>query len=110
MTFGFSRMRLGRSCTDAGAVRDTERTAGQGFVCPRLYFDEEVHVLVLSRKRGEQIVINDNITITVVAIRGGKVRLGVEAPEDVPIHRREIARQLNNGRRQTLRRQEFERT
>ena len=47
-------------------------------------------MLVLSRKKNESIVINDDITIVVVEIRGDKVRLGVEAPKEVPVHRREI--------------------
>jgi carbon storage regulator len=47
-------------------------------------------MLVLSRKRNEQIVIGDNIVITVVDIRGDKVRLGVEAPNAVPVHRHEV--------------------
>jgi len=61
-------------------------------------------VLVLSRKKNESIVINDNITIMVVEIRGDKVRLGVEAPKEVPIHRREVydaiqrEREINPGK------------
>ena len=47
-------------------------------------------MLVLSRKKNESIVINDDITIVVVEIRGDKVRLGVEAPKEVPVHRREV--------------------
>lgn len=47
-------------------------------------------MLVLSRKKNESIVIDDNITIVVVEIRGDKVRLGVEAPKEVPVHRREV--------------------
>lgn len=47
-------------------------------------------MLILSRKKDESIVINDEITIVVVEIRGDKVRLGVEAPRDVPVHRREV--------------------
>ncbi len=47
-------------------------------------------MLVLSRKKNESIVINDNISIVVVEIRGDKVRLGVEAPKDVTVHRREV--------------------
>lgn len=47
-------------------------------------------MLVLSRKKNESIVINNDITIVVVEIRGDKVRLGVEAPKEVPVHRREI--------------------
>ncbi len=47
-------------------------------------------MLVLSRKKDESIVINDNIVVTVIDIRGDKVRLGFDAPKDVPIHRREV--------------------
>lgn len=47
-------------------------------------------MLVLSRKKNESIVINDNITVVVVEIRGDKVRLGIEAPKEVPVHRHEI--------------------
>ena len=47
-------------------------------------------MLVLSRKRDERIVIGDNIVITVVDVRGDKVRLGIEAPSEVPVHRQEV--------------------
>ncbi len=47
-------------------------------------------MLVLSRKKNESIVINNDITITVVEIRGDKVRLGIVAPKDVPVHRHEV--------------------
>ena len=47
-------------------------------------------MLVLSRKKNESIVIRDDITVVVVEIRGDKVRLGVEAPKEVPVHRREV--------------------
>jgi len=47
-------------------------------------------MLVLSRKLGEKIFINDNICITVVDIDRGKIRLGIEAPRDVPIFRKEL--------------------
>lgn len=47
-------------------------------------------MLVLSRKKNESIVINDDIIIVIVEIRGDKVRLGVEAPKEVPVHRREV--------------------
>jgi len=54
-------------------------------------------MLVLSRKKNESIVINDDITIVVVEIRGDKVRLGVEAPKEVPIHRREVFDAIHRG-------------
>ena len=47
-------------------------------------------MLVLSRKRNESVVINENIVVTVVEVRGDRVRLGIQAPRDVPIHRSEI--------------------
>jgi len=47
-------------------------------------------MLVLSRKKSESIVIDESIVITVVEIRGDKVRLGIQAPREVPIHRSEI--------------------
>lgn len=47
-------------------------------------------MLVLSRKKNEMIVINNDITIVVVDIRGDKVRLGIQAPSNVPVHRREV--------------------
>ena len=47
-------------------------------------------MLVLSRKKDESIVISDSIVVTVVEIRRDKVRLGFEAPKNVPIHRREV--------------------
>lgn len=47
-------------------------------------------MLVLSRKKNESIVIDNSITVIVVEIRGDKVRLGIEAPTDVPVHRREV--------------------
>ena len=47
-------------------------------------------MLVLSRKVGEKIVIGGTITITLVEIQRGKVRLGIEAPKDVPVMRTEL--------------------
>jgi carbon storage regulator len=47
-------------------------------------------MLVLSRKKSESIVINNDITVTVVEIRGDKVRLGIVAPKEVPVHRQEV--------------------
>ena len=47
-------------------------------------------MLVLSRKKDEKIVIGDSITQMVIEIRGDKVRLGIEAPRDVTVHREEV--------------------
>ncbi len=46
-------------------------------------------MLVLSRKPGEAIMVGD-VTVTVVEFRNGKVRLGIEAPKEMPVHRREV--------------------
>ncbi|MGO9115616.1 MAG: carbon storage regulator CsrA [Thermoguttaceae bacterium] len=47
-------------------------------------------MLVLSRQRDESIMIGDKVIITIVDIRGDKVRLGIEAPEEIPVHRQEV--------------------
>ena len=47
-------------------------------------------MLVLSRKKNESIVINNDIIVTVVEIRGDKVRLGIVAPKEVSVHRQEV--------------------
>ena len=47
-------------------------------------------MLVLSRKKNESIIIDDNIVITVVDVRGDKVRLGIQAPREISIHRSEV--------------------
>ena len=47
-------------------------------------------MLVLSRQRDESIIIGDNIVVTIVDIRGDKVRLGIDAPTEIPVHRQEV--------------------
>lgn len=47
-------------------------------------------MLILTRKKDESIVIGDNIEITIVSMEDGKVRIGIEAPRDIEIHRREV--------------------
>ncbi|MCL2305314.1 MAG: carbon storage regulator CsrA [Planctomycetaceae bacterium] len=56
-------------------------------------------MLVLSRKKNESIVINDSITLVVVEIRGDKVRLGIDAPKDVSVHRKEIYDAIKKSQR-----------
>ena len=53
-------------------------------------------MLVLSRKLGEKIVIGENITVTIVKIDRNQIRIGIEAPQDVPVYREEIAPQRVN--------------
>ena len=59
-------------------------------------------MLVLSRKKNESIVINDDITIVVVEIRGDKVRLGVEAPKEVPVHRNEVYEAIRRNQQKEI--------
>jgi carbon storage regulator len=54
-------------------------------------------VLVLSRKKDQRIIIGDNIEVTVVEIRGDRVKLGFVGPQEVPIHREEVYRRLGNA-------------
>ena len=51
-------------------------------------------MLVLSRKAGERLVIGPNIVVTVLEVRGNVVKLGCEAPSEVPIHREEVTRRI----------------
>jgi carbon storage regulator len=60
-------------------------------------FNREITMLVLSRKLGEKIVIGDNIIVTVVKIDRNQIRIGIEAPSDVPVYREEIAPQRLPG-------------
>ncbi len=52
-------------------------------------------MLVLSRKKNESVVVNDDIVIMIVEVRGDKVRLGIQAPRDVSVHRKEIYDAIN---------------
>jgi carbon storage regulator len=63
-------------------------------------------MLVLSRKKNESIVINNDITIVVVEIRGDKVRLGVDAPKEVPVHRREVFDAIRRNSEESARAEE----
>lgn len=54
-------------------------------------------MLVLSRRKDQRIMIGDDIIITIIEIRGDKVRMGIDAPKDVPIHREEIYKAIQEG-------------
>jgi carbon storage regulator len=72
-----------------------KRHRGGGFREDAIGFrnNREMAMLVLSRKLGEKIVIGDNIVVTVVKIDRNQIRIGIEAPHDIPVYREEIAPQ-----------------
>ena len=53
-------------------------------------------MLALTRKKGESLVINNNIEITVLEIRGDQVKIGISAPKEVPVYRKEVYLQIQN--------------
>ena len=55
-------------------------------------------MLVLSRKRGEAVVIGGGVTVTVLEVQGGRVKLGFAGPAEVPIHREEVHQRLEGWR------------
>jgi len=55
-------------------------------------------MLVLSRRKGEVIYIGHDVSIVVVEIRGDKVRLGIQAPKDVPVHRSEVYEEIHGAK------------
>lgn len=52
-------------------------------------------MLVLTRRKNESIVIDEQIRITIVEVRGDKVRVGIEAPKEVPVHREEVQAEIH---------------
>ena len=71
-----------------------------GLVVSRLRFPGET-MLVLARKKNESIVIREDVVVTVVEVRGDKVRLGIEAPKEVKVHRREVYDAIRQAEQQT---------
>ena len=57
-------------------------------------------MLVLSRQRDESIIIGDNVVVTIVDVRGDRVRLGIEAPREVSVHRREVYEAIQRENRE----------
>ncbi|HAN68486.1 MAG TPA: carbon storage regulator [Halieaceae bacterium] len=54
-------------------------------------------MLILTRRVGESLMVGDNITITVLGVKGNQVRIGVNAPKDVAVHREEIYNRIQEG-------------
>lgn len=54
-------------------------------------------MLILTRRVGENLMIADNVTVTVLSVQGSQVRIGINAPKDVPVHREEVAQRIREG-------------
>jgi len=65
-------------------------------------------MLVLSRQRDESIMIGDDVEIIIVDVRGDKVRLGITAPKNIPVHRREIYDAIQREKEESRKQQEKE--
>ncbi len=59
-------------------------------------------MLILTRKKNESLIINGNIEITIVALDDGKVKIGVDAPKSVEIHRKEVFEKIQQENRQSI--------
>ena len=54
-------------------------------------------MLALSRKKGEAIIVNNNVEITILEVKGDQVKIGISAPKDVPIYRKEVYMQIQQA-------------
>jgi carbon storage regulator len=59
--------------------------------------DKEILMLILTRKVGEIIMIGDDIVVKVLGVRSGQVKIGIEAPRELPVHRHEIFERIKSG-------------
>ena len=59
-------------------------------------------MLILSRNRDESIIIDNNIEVKIVDVHGGKIRLGIDAPKDISVHRKEIQEAINREKELTM--------
>lgn len=64
-----------------------------------IYGEAEAAMLILTRRVGETLVIGDDVTVTVLGVKGNQVRLGVNAPRDLPVHREEIYERIQQEKR-----------
>lgn len=59
-------------------------------------------MLVLTRRKQEKVVIGDRIAVTILEVQGQKVRLGIEAPDEVPVHREEVQKKISSEEKRDL--------
>ena len=59
-------------------------------------------MLALTRKKGESLVINNNIEISILEVRGDQIKIGITAPKDVPIYRKEVYKQIQEANRASV--------
>lgn len=59
-------------------------------------------MLALSRKKGEALVINNNIEITILEIKGDQIKLGINAPKEVPVYRKEVYLQIQEANKEAM--------
>lgn len=59
-------------------------------------------MLALTRKKGESLVINNNIEISILEVRGDQIKIGITAPKDVPIYRKEVYKQIQEENRASI--------
>jgi carbon storage regulator len=64
------------------------------FLINFIYCKGDAEMLILTRRVGEVLMINDNISITVLGVKGNQIRLGIDAPKEVPVHRKEIYQRI----------------
>lgn len=55
-------------------------------------------MLILTRRLGEMLTIGDDVRVTILAIKGSQVRIGIDAPKDIPVHREEIYERIKRER------------
>ncbi len=59
-------------------------------------------MLALSRKKNEALIINNNVEITILEIKGDQVKIGIEAPKDIPVYRKEVYLQIQEANKDAL--------